>query len=209
MNGALALLDTLASQSLGAGGQSAITFATGHTNALVRDLFQRLIPAEQRRRTLGTDINPQTVLALTGNAARGQELFVGASQCSRCHVSAGAGRSFGPDLSAVAAKYSRAQLLDQILYPSKIIAPEYKLTSLTLNDDTELSGFVLKRTSAELTLRDETLAERVIKREDVKSSRESTLSAMPEGLLASMTAQDAADLLEYLATNKLSTPATR
>ena len=89
-------------------------------------------------------------------------------------------------------------MLDQILYPSKVIAPEYKTTIVTLRDDTELSGFVLQRTGTELTLRDETLVEHHLKLSEVKDSRESTISAMPEGLLAPMTAQEAADLLEYL-----------
>jgi hypothetical protein len=41
---------------------------------------------------------------------------------------------------------------------------------------------------------------------EVKETRESTLSAMPEGLLAPLTAQEAADLLEYLWTTKAAAP---
>ena len=36
-----------------------------------------------------------------------------------------------------------------------------------------------------------------LKTAGLKESRESTLSAMPEGLLAPLTAQEAADLLEF------------
>ena len=110
----------------------------------------------------------------------------------------GAGRAFGPELTGVARKYPPAQLLEQIVVPSKIIAPEFKTTTITLRDDTELSGFVRGRTATELVLRDETLAEHRLKLADVKDTRESALSAMPEGLLASLTAQEAADLLAYL-----------
>jgi hypothetical protein len=67
-----------------------------------------------------------------------------------------------------------------------------------LRDDSEVTGFVLKRTPDELILREETLVERAIKLRDMVASRESTLSAMPEGLLAPLTAQEAADLLAYL-----------
>ena len=135
-----------------------------------------------------------------GNAARGHSLFhlEGASQCARCHRVGSEGRAFGPDLTAIARKYNRAQLLDQILNPSKIIAPEFKTITVTLRDDTEVSGFVLQRTADELILRDATLTDRRVKLSDVKESRESALSAMPEGLLAPLTAQEAADLLEYL-----------
>ena len=198
MNGAVALLDLLSGQTTIRDPQSAIAAAAAHTNAMVRDLFQRLLPPGQRRQTLGGDFNPQTVLALPGNGARGKELFVGASQCARCHVCAGEGRAFGPELTGLARKYNRAQLLDQILHPSKVIAPEFKTILLTLRDDTEFSGFILQQTADEILLRDETLAERRIKRVDVKESRESLLSAMPEGLLAPLTAQEAADLLEFI-----------
>jgi len=180
--------------------------AAAHTNLLVRDLFQRLLPPEQRRRTLGTDLSPQTILARAGDAARGEELFLGAAQCARCHTCAGAGRAFGPDLTGLARKYSRVQLLEQILDPSKVIAPEYKTTMVTLRDDTELTGFVLRRTATEIVLRDESLTEHHVPLAKVRETRESTFSSMPEGLLAPMTAQEAADLLEFLAVSKPSPP---
>jgi len=203
MNGALGLLDFVSRIST-----TDFTFrdrvagiASTHTNALVRDLFQRFLPSDQRRQTLGNEINPQSILNLKGSAARGKELFVGASQCARCHVCGGVGRAFGPDLTGAGRKYSRAQLLEHILQPSKLIAPEFKTTMLTLRDDTELSGFLLKQSATELLLRDESLAEHRLKLSDVKQSRESILSAMPEGLLAPLTAQEAGDLVEFLFTS--------
>jgi len=41
-----------------------------------------------------------------------------------------------------------------------------------------------------------------VKLTDAKDSRESTVSAMPEGLFAPLTAQEAADLIAYLASAK-------
>jgi len=195
MNGCLALLGEATDPALRRDAGAAVS---AHTNVMVRDLFQRLLPPDLRRRTLGSDFNPQTVLALSGNATLGRDLFLGMSQCSRCHVCNGAGRAFGPDLTGIGRKYTRAVLLEQILFPSKVVAPEHKTTTVTLLDDTELNGFVLRRTTSEIVLRDETLTERTLKLSALKETRESTLSAMPEGLLAPLTAQEAADLLEYL-----------
>ena len=178
----------------------AATLASTHTNALVRDLFQRLLPPDQRRQTLGPDFDPQTVLTRAGNPVRGRELFLGGSQCSRCHICEGAGRAFGPDLTGIGRKYNRAQLLEQILFPSKVIAPEFKTTNLTLQDGGELSGFVTQRTADELVLRDADLADHRVKLSAVKTTQESNVSAMPEALLAPLTPQEAADLLEYLGT---------
>ncbi len=208
--GALALLDSTTAVSPGMAGNptelasysrardTIASVAAAHTNAMIRDLFQRLLPPTQRRQTLGADIDPQTVLALNGSAARGKAIFTGVSQCANCHVCGGEGRAFGPDLSGLGRKYNRAQLLDHILNPSKLVAPEFKTTMLTLADDSEVSGFVLRRDESEIVLRDDTLRERRFSNTQVRESRESTLSAMPEGLLAPLTPQEAADLVEFL-----------
>jgi putative heme-binding domain-containing protein len=211
MNGALGLLDVVSRIGAEArqGGRRtgpldftfrnrAVAVASTHTNALVRDLFQRFLPPDKRRQTLGGEIDPQSILSLKGDAAHGRDLFVGVSQCARCHVCAGQGHVFGPDLSGVGRKYNHPQLLEHILQPSKLVAPEFKTTTVVLRDDTEINGFVLKAGSDEIILRDESLTERRILRRDVKESRESILSAMPEGLLAPLTAQEAADLIEFL-----------
>jgi putative heme-binding domain-containing protein len=195
MNGALALASSVSSS-----GFRVPPAALEHTNALVRDLFQRFLPPEQRRQTLGSEIDPKSILSLGGDPVRGKELFGGAAQCARCHVAAGVGRAFGPELNGLNAKYDRAQLLDQILNPSKSVAPEFKLFSLTLRDDKELNGFVRRRSTTELVLRDEALTDHVVPLASIKESRESALSAMPEGMLAPLTAQEAADLLEFIFT---------
>src|SRR6185503_15651324 len=112
-----------------------------------------------RRQTLGSEIDPKSILSLRGDAARGKELFGGAAQCARCHVAAGVGRAFGPELNGLSSKYDRALILDQILNPSKLVAPEFKLFSLMLRDDTELNGFVRSRSTTDLVLHDEALTD--------------------------------------------------
>jgi putative heme-binding domain-containing protein len=203
MSGCLALMGEINDPALR---EEIAAAAAGHTNALVRDLFQAWLPPGQRRHTLGSGFNPQTVLELSANAARGRELFLGAAQCARCHVCDGAGRGFGPDLTGIGKKYTRAQLFDQIRLPSQVIAPEFKTTVLTLRDGTTLSGFVLERNAAELVLRDESIANHRVKLSEVQTTSESALSVMPEELLAPLTAQEAADLLEYLTAGKPMAP---
>src|SRR5262249_4698371 len=64
-SGALSLLSQATTPSASAPFRSDVaTIASTQTNAVIRDLFQRLLPADQRRQTLGSDFNPQTVLAL-------------------------------------------------------------------------------------------------------------------------------------------------
>lgn len=174
------------------------------TNALVRDLFQRFLPPEQRRRTLGLDFAPNEVLSLRGDAARGRAVFLAESggQCVRCHRWQREGRDYGPDLTDIARKYDRATLLTHIRQPNLLVAPEHRTHSVLLRDDTELTGFLKKRTATELLLRLEDGTERRVPMAQVASTRESALSAMPEGLLAALTAQEVADLLEFLGAGK-------
>jgi len=169
-------------------------------NPFVRDLFQRFLPPEQRRRTLGSDFAPSEVLALRGDAKRGRAVFANESggQCVRCHRAHGAGRDFGPDLTDIARKFDRAALLTHITQPNLLVAPEHRTHSVILRDDTELTGFLKSRTPAELLLRLEDGTDRRIPAAQVATARESALSAMPEGLLVALTAQEAADLLEFL-----------
>jgi putative heme-binding domain-containing protein len=207
MSGALAVMEALevsitqrALPEMAELRQAALTSALVHTNALIRDLFQRHLPPNERRAALGVDFAPSTVLDLKGDASRGQELFAGVAQCSNCHLRDGRGRPFGPDLTEIGKKYPRPQLLEQILRPSQQIAPEFRLVSLVLANGDDLSGFVVRRTSDRVFLKDSQLVEHDLPVAEIRESRDLELSAMPEGLLATLTAQEAADLLAYLAT---------
>ncbi|MCC7375814.1 MAG: PQQ-dependent sugar dehydrogenase [Verrucomicrobiales bacterium] len=206
MNGALAVVEALQTADNArnrpeflALKETALTLAASHTNAMIRDLFQRFLPMHQRRVTLGADFAPEVVLGLHGDPHRGQELFSGAAQCSNCHLRDGRGRPLGPDLTDIAKKYTGQQLLEQILRPSQQIAPEFRVTTVVLANGDDLSGFIVRHNAERLVLKDSLLVEHDLPMADIKESRESKLSAMPEGLLAPLTAQEAADLIAYLA----------
>src|SRR5277367_5216797 len=47
---------------------------------------------------------------VTGNAARGEQLFFGAAGCSRCHMYRGQGGRLGPDLSRIGEARSAQEL---------------------------------------------------------------------------------------------------
>jgi putative heme-binding domain-containing protein len=199
--GALALLHEINVKSLNLILQNeAIGRGTSHTNALVRDLFERFVPEEKRVKRLGSDIKPEEILALNGDARRGEKIFFaeGGAQCSQCHRLRGQGRDFGPDLSRIGQKYTRAQFLDNILNPSKTIDPAFATFQVEAKNDLSYSGFILRKTTDEVVLKDSNLNEIHVNLEDVAAMQPSKISAMPEGLLQNLTAQEAADLLEFL-----------
>ena len=121
-------------------------------------------------------------------------------QCSRCHRINGEGTDFGPDLSQIARKYDRTLILEDILFPSKSIEPNFIAYSIETKDDLSYAGLILKRTAEEIVLKDSNAKEIRLRADDVKSVQAQSLSVMPELLLQALTAQNVADLLEYLST---------
>lgn len=164
-------------------------------------LFERFLPAEQRRKTIGLTPDLPQLLSLTGDAKRGAEILSPtgrAAACLACHIVKGTGRDFGPDLSQVGTRLNKEQLLESILHPSKTIAPGYAAYTATLKDGTQQLGFMLKQSKDEITLKLATGQSLTLPTKDTASLTALPASLMPEGLLQSLTAQEAADLLSYL-----------
>ncbi len=67
-----------------------------------------------------------------------------------------------------------------------------------LDDFEELSGMIRESNDEELVLIDATLTDHRVSRSKIIQLDESSLSSMPEGLLAALTAREAADLLAWL-----------
>ncbi|MEW6159857.1 MAG: PQQ-dependent sugar dehydrogenase, partial [Verrucomicrobiota bacterium] len=173
---------------------------TTHPDLLVRALFERFLPEEKRSRKLTPDFKFEEVLDHKGNTDRGRAIFfqTGGVQCYQCHQVRGEGRAFGPDLSAIGKKYSRAQLLEHLAHPSRRIDPEFILYQIETKNDLLHTGFLLKKTADAIHLKAADLSELHIPVTEVQTMQPSQISAMPEGLLQNLTAQEAADLIEYL-----------
>ena len=68
--------------------------------------------------------------------------------------------------------------------------------------DVFLTGLLVRRDESAVVLRDGENKEIVLAAKDVERLQPARLSLMPDGQLAGLTAQEAADLLEYLASRK-------
>jgi len=138
------------------------------------------------------------LLGLEGDPGRGQRVFHSEhATCSSCHAHEGQGKDIGPDLTAIATKYDRAQLLDQILNPSAAIAFGYDTHVVRTEDGLIYSGFVLAE-AEDLVLKDTQGLRHVIPTSQIEVRKKQTLSVMPEGVALGLEAQEVADLLAFL-----------
>jgi putative heme-binding domain-containing protein len=183
--------------------QELVLLGAQHSVPDRRDLFERFLPTEQRTQRLGEVIDPQKILSLEGNTARGRELFLAAGvQCRSCHRVHGTGIELGPDLSQIGKKYDRIQLLETILDPSKKIEPKYMAFVATTTAGKIHTGLLVERNQEAVILktpRNETIRIATDEIEDLKPQEK---SFMPDQILRDLTARDAADLLAYLGSLK-------
>ncbi|HVE42503.1 MAG TPA: PQQ-dependent sugar dehydrogenase [Planctomycetota bacterium] len=190
----LAALETMAEPAR----KEAIRKALERPPGLVRDLFEAYEPPSQRRERLGLSIKPEKILSLNGDVERGRALFANPGlQCAKCHRVQPGKDTVGPDLSKIAAKYNRAQLLESILEPSKTVDPNFVAWIVQLKSGDVLNGIIAARTDTEIVLRDADKDTKVAL-SAIERRVQQQKSLMPEGLFQHLTAQEAADLLSFL-----------
>ena len=191
----------LAVNALSRGKQPFDSALAKHPNPEIACYFERFVPFEQRVKTLGTHFDAKKLLAAKGDAKRGSELISMTGKmaaCLACHLINGTGRDFGPDLSKVGARLTREQLLESMHTPSKTMAKGYETWTLTLKDGTQQTGFLVRRSDQDVTLKLATGQPLMVPNAQITSQKLQPASLMPEGLLQAMTESEAADLLAFL-----------
>jgi putative heme-binding domain-containing protein len=204
-DGAMALLAALDADRVPTSLRSEIIArATNSPQADVRELYERFTPLASRIQRLGESPDTAALLAIDGSAARGKQLFfaAGAVECKSCHRIGPGPDLVGPDLSHIGKKSDKRQLLESLLEPSKTIEPKYQAWLVATSDGKVFSGILLSKTDAQIVLKDAKNQEIRLATDDVESLAPQAKSLMPDLLLRNLTAEQAADLLAYLASLK-------
>jgi uncharacterized repeat protein (TIGR03806 family) len=178
----------------------AVASGSAHPNAAVRDLFERFLPEEQRIRRLGASIDINRLLAAPGNADHGRDLYFKNSTvlCQNCHQIDGKGRNVGPELTHIGKKYNKAQILENLLDPSKVIEQKYVAYAIQTTDGKTRTGLVLERKGDSVTIADAQGQSERIPLKSIEAFEPQRKSLMPDSLLRDLTAEQAADLLAFL-----------
>jgi putative heme-binding domain-containing protein len=143
-----------------------------------------------------------------GIATRGSDVFVKA-QCAKCHRFDGKGDSLGPDLTSVASRFTRRELIESIVHPSHIISSQYASKAIRTTDGRQLTGLVVPGAVGESVVILPSADRITLKSRQIEVIKPSKLSAMPEGLLDPLSLEEVADLFAYLQKSGKGTSLTR
>ena len=148
-------------------------------------------PEQKEKDALIVKFRPEVSKA--GNAANGAKLFT--QNCAACHKFKNEGADFAPNLNGMGA-HGPEDLIVHILDPNRVVEPNFNAISIETKDDLSYDGIVLRENSSAVVLRNQT-AETEIRKDNIKSRRNTGRSLMPEGF-EQLGAEGLRDLLTYL-----------
>jgi putative heme-binding domain-containing protein len=136
-------------------------------------------------------------MTLKANASEGRDVFE--KECSKCHRFGGLGKDFGPDLTTIANRFTRKDLIEAVLWPSKVISDQYEGYIVETKGGDLFLGMVQSEDDEKIVMliADE---ERpvVIPKSDVKDKRVSNVSTMPTQLLDGYSMGDISNLFAFV-----------
>ena len=128
----------------------------------------------------------------------GRNLYF-ATSCAKCHRISGEGGSIGPDLSTAGKKFSKADMLDAIIEPSKAISDQYGSQQVLTADGKTLVGRAVEIGDEVYVYTADAEAKPVVlKKDDIEQVTPSKLSQMPTGLIDGLNEDELRHLLAYL-----------
>src|SRR5882724_4671589 len=148
--------------------------------------------------------------AVTGNAARGKELFYGSAGCGTCHMVNGKGGRLGPELTTTATSRSEEYFVDSLRNPNKRLAQgiveamkdfpqEYETANVTTADGTKYQGVVLNEDAFTVQVLDTREILHAWEKSSLKLYEKTRQSLMPAYDEKMLPEKDLQDLLAFLA----------
>lgn len=136
------------------------------------------------------------IAKLPANAADGKTVFT--TRCATCHKADSEGNNIGPDLTGIAKKFDKTELLDNIINPGASIVFGYEPWLVTTKDGESLYGFLLSENKQTVVIKDISGQKHVIPVKKIASKQKQQQSVMPDPLSNGLTDQDLADVAAFL-----------
>jgi len=134
----------------------------------------------------------------------GQQIYTQV-QCASCHSMGSGGSSFGPELSTLAKRFSRREIIEAIVHPSHTISDRYRSEIIMTDDGKIYAGIVSQIPGGKIAIIDRDAKRIEVAKADILEMKTSSQSIMPSGLLDSLNAQQVVDLIGFLEAGKVET----
>ena len=132
-----------------------------------------------------------------GSAERGKHIYSKA-QCALCHRLGANGLAAGPDLTSLARRFSKREIIESIIHPSEVVSDQYRVMTILTDDGQTFTGMAVENNDGSwLVLQADGKRVR-IEKDSVEDIKESELSPMPPQLLDNLSMQEIADLMAFL-----------
>lgn len=171
-----------------------------YDHAELRDLVQKTWPelrpitADKKQRIEGFKQKLTAEALSHANLSAGRGLWE--KSCGKCHQLFGEGGKIGPDLTG-AQRHNLDYLLENVVDPSATLLPQFRMTTIVMNDGRAINGVVISKT--EQTWQVQTATDLLTVRvAEIEEHAATTQSLMPEGLLDLLTPEEVQNLLGYV-----------
>lgn len=138
---------------------------------------------------------------IKGDPSKGKALFT-KQGCVACHSISKSEPMKGPFMGQVGAIMNREQIAESILKPNASISQGFATVLISTKEKKSYMGFVTQETAANVVLRDIAGSVTTIKKSNISSRKEMPNSMMPPGLANSLTVEEFASLVAFLAQQK-------
>jgi putative heme-binding domain-containing protein len=138
--------------------------------------------------------------AAKGDIAAGRQIFQ-TRGCANCHaIKVGDAGGGAPSLAGVGSRFNVTYLVESIMLPNKVVAPEFRWTVAKLQNGDVVNGLITSDTSEQVEFLLPTGIHKTFKRSDIVARRIEDRSPMPDGLV--QTPGELRDLVAYLVSVK-------
>jgi putative heme-binding domain-containing protein len=154
--------------------------------------------------TLGENVDFESILKLVGDASRGRKLFLNTQgvQCKSCHQMGSVGKAVGPSLEDIAKRLDRHAVLESIVRPSARVDAKYASYVIETISGQVISGVLQTRDTNQVVVVDAQGKQTSIPIGEVDFIERQDKSLMPDLQVKDLTAQQVADLVEFIKSAK-------
>ena len=138
---------------------------------------------------------------LPGDPARGKAVYA-RSGCSACHILAGEGAGYGPELTAVGARRGSSRLRETLQNPSKTIPEDFLLVEAITSSGQTFRGIRLNEDTFSIQLKDQQGRFHSFRKSDLRTLKKLRSETPMPAYGSVLSAAELDDLINFLASQR-------